>query len=73
MYGFEKDSDAAAGGHQRNATEHETRRSIVRAPRLADLASGNGQYELRRAEWEHDFADNPDPVRLLNPIASQCP
>ncbi len=28
-------------------------------------------YSFVEAEWEHDFAGNADPIKLLNPIASQ--
>jgi hypothetical protein len=32
---------------------------------------GNHQLQLCGGAWERDLAGNPDPIRLLNPIASQ--
>lgn len=46
----------------------------VQALRLALAAAGYQEvinFAFVEAAWEQDFANNPDPIRLANPIASQ--
>ena len=45
---------------------HDVRRALAR-----DGYQELVNYSFVDAAWEQDFAGNPDPIRVLNPIASQ--
>ena len=73
LYGFERIPDLAptAPAQMRAAPE------VVRGPhvvrqKMADLDYQEViNYAFVEAAWENDYAGNADPIRLLNPIASQ--
>jgi phenylalanyl-tRNA synthetase beta chain len=73
LFGFERiPSDpprAAAQMRMRREEQrsmHDVRRALAR-----DGYQELVNYSFVDAAWEQDFAGNPDPIRVLNPIASQ--
>ncbi|KVE44237.1 phenylalanine--tRNA ligase subunit beta [Burkholderia sp. BDU5] len=73
IYGFEKiPARPPVATSEMRATD-ETRRSIhaIRHALAARDYAETVNFSFVDAEWERDFAGNDNPVRLLNPIASQ--
>jgi phenylalanyl-tRNA synthetase beta chain len=73
LYGFERipsDPPRAAARMQMRREEqrsvHDVRRALAR-----DGYQELVNYSFVDAAWEQDFAGNPDPIRVLNPIAGQ--
>ena len=74
MLGYERlPPHAAARRLTRDACRARARRSRDRAaPALAALGYQETiNFSFVEERWEHDFAGNADPIRVLNPIASQ--
>lgn len=73
LYGFERIPDLAPNARAQMRVAPE----VVRGPhvvrqRMADLDYQEViNYAFVEAAWEDDYAGNADPIRLLNPIASQ--
>ncbi len=73
IYGFEKiPARPPVAASEMRGTD-ETRRSIhaIRHALAARDYAETVNFSFVDAEWEQDFAGNAQPVRLLNPIASQ--
>jgi phenylalanyl-tRNA synthetase beta chain len=73
VYGFENIPAEAPKAAAVMRAEPETQRSL-HALRARLAASGYQEvinFSFVEPEWEADLASNPDPIRLLNPIASQ--
>ena len=73
LFGFERipaDPPRAAAQMRMRREEqrsmHDVRRALAR-----DGYQELVNYSFVDAAWEQDFAGNPDPIRVLNPIASQ--
>jgi phenylalanyl-tRNA synthetase beta chain len=73
IYGFEKIPARPPVASNVMRPTHETRRSIhaLRHALAARDYAETVNFSFVDAEWEQDFAGNDNPVRLLNPIASQ--
>lgn len=73
IYGFEKIPARPPVATSEMRATHETRRSIhdIRHALAARDYAETVNFSFVDAEWEHDFAGNDNPIRLLNPIASQ--
>ena len=73
LFGFERipaDPPRAAAQmrlrREEQRSAHDVRRALAR-----DGYQELVNYSFVDAAWEQDFAGNPDPIRVLNPIASQ--
>ncbi|GAB6849111.1 phenylalanine--tRNA ligase subunit beta [Paraburkholderia kururiensis] len=73
IYGFEKIPARPPVASNVMRPTHETQRSVhdIRHALAARDYAETVNFSFVDAEWEHDFAGNDKPVRLLNPIASQ--
>ncbi|TKC81730.1 phenylalanine--tRNA ligase subunit beta [Trinickia terrae] len=73
IYGFEKIPARPPVAASEMRATNETRRSIhaIRHQLAARDYAETVNFSFVDAEWEQDFAGNDNPVRLLNPIASQ--
>ncbi|MBV8628691.1 MAG: phenylalanine--tRNA ligase subunit beta [Paraburkholderia sp.] len=73
IYGFEKIPARPPVATSEMLRTHETQRSIhtIRHALAARDYAETVNFSFVDAEWEQDFAGNDNPVRLLNPIASQ--
>jgi phenylalanyl-tRNA synthetase beta chain len=73
IYGFEKIPARPPVAKSEMRPTNETKRSIhvLRHAVAARDYAETVNFSFVDAEWESDFAGNPNPVRLLNPIASQ--
>ncbi|WP_321802178.1 phenylalanine--tRNA ligase subunit beta [Burkholderia sp. BCC1988] len=73
IYGFEKIPARPPVATSEMRATNETRRSIhdIRHALAARDYAETVNFSFVDAEWEHDFAGNDTPIRLLNPIASQ--
>ncbi|BAX57408.1 phenylalanine--tRNA ligase subunit beta [Burkholderia stabilis] len=73
IYGFEKIPARPPVATSEMRATNETRRSIhdIRHALAARDYAETVNFSFVDAEWEHDFAGNDNPIRLLNPIASQ--
>ncbi|RQS13166.1 phenylalanine--tRNA ligase subunit beta [Burkholderia sp. Bp8998] len=73
IYGFEKIPARPPVATSEMRATNETRRSIhdIRYALAARDYAETVNFSFVDAEWEHDFAGNDNPIRLLNPIASQ--
>jgi phenylalanyl-tRNA synthetase beta chain len=73
IYGFEKIPARPPVAKNEMRATHETRRSIhaLRHALAARDYAETVNFSFVDAEWEQDFAGNSNPVRLVNPIASQ--
>lgn len=73
LYGYEKLPDRAPLDHLVMRAKPENQRS-KHALRFALVDRGYQElvnFSFVQEKWEHDFAGNDHPIRLLNPIASQ--
>ncbi|MEN2469897.1 phenylalanine--tRNA ligase subunit beta [Burkholderia sp. GS2Y] len=73
IYGFEKIPARPPVATSEMRATNETRRSIhdIRHALAARDYAETVNFSFVDAEWESDFAGNDNPIRLLNPIASQ--
>ncbi|OED08605.1 phenylalanine--tRNA ligase subunit beta [Burkholderia sp. A2] len=73
IYGFEKIPARPPVATSEMRATHEARRSIhdIRHALAARDYAETVNFSFVDAEWEQDFAGNDNPIRLLNPIASQ--
>ncbi|WJF91324.1 phenylalanine--tRNA ligase subunit beta [Paraburkholderia bonniea] len=73
IYGFEKIPARPPVASSEMRATNETQRSIhtLRHAFAARDYAETVNFSFVDAEWEQDFAGNANPVRLLNPIASQ--
>ena len=73
IYGFEKIPARPPVAKSEMRATNETRRSIhaLRHALAARDYAETINFSFVDAEWEQDFAGNSNPVRLVNPIASQ--
>lgn len=73
IYGFEKIPARPPVATSDMRATHETQRSIhtIRHALAARDYAETVNFSFVDAEWERDFAGNDNPIRLLNPIASQ--
>lgn len=73
IYGFEKIPALPPVARSEMRATHETRRSIhaIRHALAARDYAETINFSFVDAEWEQDLAGNANPVKLLNPIASQ--
>ncbi|MFP6559604.1 phenylalanine--tRNA ligase subunit beta [Paraburkholderia sp. B3] len=73
IYGFERIPANPPVARSEMRATNETRRSIhaIRHALAARDYAETINFSFVDAEWEQDFAGNDQPVRLLNPIASQ--
>ncbi|MDR5742641.1 phenylalanine--tRNA ligase subunit beta [Caballeronia sp. LZ029] len=73
IYGFEKIPARPPVARSEMRITNETKRSIhtLRHEVAARDYSETVNFSFVDAEWEKDFAGNDNPIRLLNPIASQ--
>ncbi|CCD39806.1 Phenylalanyl-tRNA synthetase beta chain [Candidatus Paraburkholderia kirkii UZHbot1] len=73
IYGFEKIPARPPVTRSEMRITNETKRSIhaLRHAVAARDYSETVNFSFVDAEWEKDFAGNDDPIKLLNPIASQ--
>ncbi|KVE27846.1 phenylalanine--tRNA ligase subunit beta [Burkholderia vietnamiensis] len=73
IYGFEKIPARPPVATSEMRATNETQRSIhdIRHALAARDYAETVNFSFVDAEWEHDFAGNDKPIRLLNPIASQ--
>ncbi|MGV2289230.1 phenylalanine--tRNA ligase subunit beta [Trinickia sp. YCB016] len=73
IYGFEKIPARPPVAASEMRATNETQRSIhtIRHELAARDYAETVNFSFVDAEWEQDFAGNDNPVRLLNPIASQ--
>ncbi|KAF1018095.1 MAG: phenylalanine--tRNA ligase subunit beta [Burkholderia sp.] len=73
IYGFERIPARSPVSSSEMRTTHETQRSIhtIRYALAARDYAETINFSFVDANWERDFAGNTNPVRLLNPIASQ--
>jgi phenylalanyl-tRNA synthetase beta chain len=73
IYGFEKIPARPPVAANAMRPTHETRRDIhtIRHQVAARDYAETINFSFVDEQWERDFADNTEPVRLLNPIASQ--
>ena len=73
IYGFEKIPARPPVATSEMRATNETQRSIhdIRHALAARDYAETVNFSFVDAEWEHDFAGNDNPIRLLNPIASQ--
>ncbi|KVZ20706.1 phenylalanine--tRNA ligase subunit beta [Burkholderia multivorans] len=73
IYGFEKIPARPPVATSEMRATNETRRSIhdIRHALAARDYAETVNFSFVDAEWERDFAGNDNPIRLLNPIASQ--
>jgi phenylalanyl-tRNA synthetase beta chain len=73
IYGFERIPARPPVATSEMRPTHETRRSIhvIRHEVAARDYAETVNFSFVDAEWEADFAGNDNPVKLLNPIASQ--
>jgi phenylalanyl-tRNA synthetase beta chain len=73
IYGFEKIPARPPVAASEMRSTNETQRSIhtIRHELAARDYAETVNFSFVDAEWERDFAGNDNPVRLLNPIASQ--
>ncbi|HEY0293777.1 MAG TPA: phenylalanine--tRNA ligase subunit beta [Bordetella sp.] len=73
IHGFESIPDVPPMARAKMRAEPETHRGLHALRRL--IAARDYQevvnYSFVEADWERDYAGNGEPVRLLNPIASQ--
>ena len=73
IYGFERIPDVPPRARAKMRTVPET----VRGPHLLRRAMAGLDYQevinfsFVEDQWEREYAGNPDPIKLLNPIASQ--
>ncbi|RQR49888.1 phenylalanine--tRNA ligase subunit beta [Burkholderia sp. Bp9126] len=73
IYGFEKIPARPPVATSEMRATNETQRSIhaIRHALAARDYAETVNFSFVDAEWESDFAGNDNPIRLLNPIASQ--
>jgi phenylalanyl-tRNA synthetase beta chain len=73
LFGFERIPAMAPNAAQTMRARAEERRSVhdVRRALARDGYQELVNYSFVDAEWEVDFAGQKDPIRVLNPIASQ--
>ncbi|KVT39853.1 phenylalanine--tRNA ligase subunit beta [Burkholderia ubonensis] len=73
IYGFEKIPARPPVATSEMRATNETQRSIhaIRHALAARDYAETVNFSFVDAEWERDFAGNDNPIRLLNPIASQ--
>ncbi|EEA02948.1 phenylalanyl-tRNA synthetase, beta subunit [Burkholderia sp. H160] len=73
IYGFEKIPARPPVATSEMRATNETQRSIhaIRHALAARDYAETVNFSFVDAEWEQDFAGNSNPVRLINPIASQ--
>ncbi|NHL66142.1 phenylalanine--tRNA ligase subunit beta [Burkholderia ambifaria] len=73
IYGFEKIPARPPVATSEMRATNETQRSIhdIRHALAARDYAETVNFSFVDAEWEQDFAGNDNPIRLLNPIASQ--
>lgn len=73
LFGFERIPDHPPRAVQTMRSPPEQQRSVhdVRRALARDGYQELVNYSFVDAQWEQDFAGNPDPIRVLNPIASQ--
>ncbi|RQR30697.1 phenylalanine--tRNA ligase subunit beta [Burkholderia sp. Bp9142] len=73
IYGFEKIPARPPVATSEMRATNETQRSIhdIRHALAGRDYAETVNFSFVDAEWEHDFAGNDNPIRLLNPIASQ--
>jgi phenylalanyl-tRNA synthetase beta chain len=73
LFGFERIPADPPRAAAQMRMRHEARRSMhdVRRVLARDGYQELVNYSFVDAAWEQDFAGNPDPIRVLNPIASQ--
>ena len=73
IYGFEKIPANPPVARSEMRRTNETQRSVhtLRHALAARDYAETVNFSFVDAEWEQDFAGNDEPVRLLNPIASQ--
>ncbi len=73
IYGFEKIPARPPVAASEMRPTNETQRSIhvIRHALAARDYAETVNFSFVDAEWERDFAGNENPIRLLNPIASQ--
>ncbi|MEO6984402.1 MAG: phenylalanine--tRNA ligase subunit beta [Paralcaligenes sp.] len=73
VYGFERIPAVAPMARAQMRTMPETvRGSHALRQNMADLDYQEViNFSFVEESWEHNYAGNPDPIRLLNPIASQ--
>ena len=73
IYGFEKIPARPPVATSEMRPTNETKRSIhaLRHAVAARDYSETVNFSFVDAEWEQDFAGNDNPIKLLNPIASQ--
>jgi phenylalanyl-tRNA synthetase beta chain len=73
LFGFERIPAEPPRAAARMRTRREEQRSMhdVRRALAQDGYQELVNYAFVDAAWEQDFAGNPDPIRVLNPIASQ--
>ncbi|MGE5160986.1 MAG: phenylalanine--tRNA ligase subunit beta, partial [Betaproteobacteria bacterium] len=73
LFGFERIPAEAPRAAAQMRMQREDRRSMhdVRRTLARDGYQELVNYSFVDAAWEQDFAANPDPIRVLNPIASQ--
>jgi phenylalanyl-tRNA synthetase beta chain len=73
IYGFERIPDVPPVALAKMRAQPEARHSPHAIRR--DMAALDYQevvnFSFVEADWERDYAGNPDPIKLLNPIASQ--
>ncbi|WP_312540276.1 phenylalanine--tRNA ligase subunit beta [Achromobacter mucicolens] len=72
IYGFESIPDVPPMARAKMFSQPEVRRGAHALRRLAAAQDYQEvvNYSFVEADWERDFADNDNPVRLVNPIAS---
>ena len=73
LFGFERIPADPPRAAAQMRMRREERRSMhdVRSALARDGYQELVNYSFVDAAWEQDFAGNPDPIRVLNPIASQ--
>jgi len=73
LYGFERLPDAPPMARAKMRGQPETSRGVhqLRATMAALDYQEVINFSFVEGEWEHDIAGNADPIRLVNPIASQ--
>ncbi|HET9024781.1 MAG TPA: phenylalanine--tRNA ligase subunit beta [Burkholderiaceae bacterium] len=73
LFGFERIPAEPPRAAARMRTRREEQRSMhdVRRALARDGYQELVNYSFVDTAWEQDFAGNPDPIRVLNPIASQ--
>ncbi len=73
IYGFEKIPalPPRATAAMRNTPENHRSQHVLRAAMAARDYQEIITYSFVEEAWERDFGNNPNPIKLLNPIASQ--